>query len=79
MTSGIKVYTVQPQGRFWQAVLNQRVVYFSVAKAQVVSVIRHAASENAPSLVVVRREDGAVEHELRFEGTPTFPGPAFAG
>jgi len=66
MSSRLKVYTVSPGPGGWTATLNDRVVFASPSKARVVSLICHAAQSNAPSSVVLQREDGDVEHEWSY-------------
>ena len=66
MRSDKKIYTVEPAGERWNAVLNGRVVYSAPSKAQVLSLVRHAAQANAPSTVIVRSDDGETETELAF-------------
>ena len=66
MRHGAKVYTVAPDAKGWTATLNERNVFSAASKAQVVSLVRHAAQANAPSVVVVRGADGEIEQELTF-------------
>lgn len=66
MPKGIKIYRVAPRDQVWSATVNERVVFQSPSKAQVVSLVRHAAQANAPSSVVVAGEDGDIEHEWSF-------------
>ena len=66
MPRSAKVYTVAPAAAGWTATLNERVVFSAASKAQVVSLVRHAAQANAPSSVVLRGEDGEIEQEWAF-------------
>lgn len=66
MRSGQKVYVVAPGDAGWTATLNERVVFNAASKAQVVSLVRHAAQANAPSSVIVRGADGDIEQQWSF-------------
>jgi hypothetical protein len=68
-----RIYRVVPDGALWRVKHNGVVLSTHYTKAAAVSEGRTIAKANAPSQLVVHRQDGSIEEEFTYELDPYPP------